>query len=325
MAKKINTFDEYLESFKKSSKLNRNILSELEIEQLKELYNKFNIEKVTYLGKSPIRYAYNFINYNVNSSTWISDIKRIIELGNKANKEKMILMYGSKHGNEKWNNYLKVQSESNTFEYKNKKFGMTKEEFKEYNSRRSVTLKNLIKRHGEEIGLEKWNEYCDRQRYTTSLDYFIETYGEIKGTEKYESYIEVVSKNIKYCFKNKIVSNLENEVRNEIEKYFSTESQYIIETDMKCYSSAFDIYIPSKELLIEVHGDYWHMNPKTHNPSYINPTTKMSAKQKWHLDKVKVGFANKNGYDVIVIWESDWKTDKDNIMENIIKYEKTRN
>ena len=62
---------------------------------------------------------------------------------------------------------------------------MTSEEIDEYNKSRAVTRENLIKKHGEEEGLKIWKRYCDKQKYTTSLEYFIEKYGKEKGEEKY--------------------------------------------------------------------------------------------------------------------------------------------
>ena len=65
---------------------------------------------------------------------------------------------------------------------------MTEEEFKEYNKSRSSTKELFIKRHGKEVGTKMWEEYCERQRYTTSLEYFIKEYGEEDGYKKYMSF-----------------------------------------------------------------------------------------------------------------------------------------
>ena len=35
-----------------------------------------------------------------------------------------------------------------------------------------------------------WDEYCERQRYTNSLEYMIEEYGEEEGTKKYNKFNE---------------------------------------------------------------------------------------------------------------------------------------
>ena len=96
--------------------------------------------------------------------------------------------HGQDIGLRKWKEYCDKQAKSNTFEYKRDKYGWTKEKFDEYNKSRSVTLENLVKKHGEENGLILWRDYCDRQKYTTSLDYFISEYGIDNGTEKYNNF-----------------------------------------------------------------------------------------------------------------------------------------
>ena len=102
-------------------------------------------------------------------------------------KEKMIIKHGLEEGIKKWDNYCNKQAETNSLEYKSKKYGMSVDEFKEYNSSRSVTKENLIKRHGIELGTEKWNAYVERQSYAgCKLEYFIEKYGETDGTIKYK-------------------------------------------------------------------------------------------------------------------------------------------
>ena len=67
-------------------------------------------------------------------------------------QEHMIEKYGEEEGNKIWDNYCKRQAETNTYEYKRKKYGMNKREFKEFNLSRAVTKKNLVKKYGEEIG-----------------------------------------------------------------------------------------------------------------------------------------------------------------------------
>ncbi len=66
--------------------------------------------------------------------------------------------------------------------------GLDERTFEEYNKSRSVTLDNLTKRHGFEKGEKIWNEYCERQKFTTSLEYFKQKYGEEKGIEKYNNF-----------------------------------------------------------------------------------------------------------------------------------------
>ena len=100
----------------------------------------------------------------------------------------MIRKWGEKEGKKRWKSYCDKQAETNTFEYKQEKYGWSKEQFEEFNKSRAVTLELCIERHGEEAGRKMWDEYCERQRYTTSLEYMIEEYGEEEGTKKYKDF-----------------------------------------------------------------------------------------------------------------------------------------
>ena len=80
-------------------------------------------------------------------------------------EERFIKKYGEDLGKIKYSEYKKFQSVKNTFEYKRQTYGWSREQFDEYNRSRSVTKENLIKRHGEIIGTQKWNKYVNRQKY----------------------------------------------------------------------------------------------------------------------------------------------------------------
>lgn len=70
----------------------------------------------------------------------------------------------------------------------------------------------------------------------------------------------------------------------------------------------FDIYIKNIKLIIEVNGDYWHANPIFYNESdiikYPNNIIK-KASDVWKKDKIKSNCAEKNGFDILYIWEND--------------------
>jgi hypothetical protein len=100
--------------------------------------------------------------------------------------ESFIARYGEKIGTEKWNQYCEKERYTKSFEYWQKKYGETEESYKKYNAYRACTLNNFIIRYGEEQGLEKWNNYVERQRYTLTKEYFIEKYGLEEGSKKYE-------------------------------------------------------------------------------------------------------------------------------------------
>tara|TARA_R110000803_G_C11917729_1_gene313979 strand:+ start:116 stop:991 length:876 start_codon:yes stop_codon:yes gene_type:complete len=87
-------------------------------------------------------------------------------------------------------------------------------------------------------------------------------------------------------------------------------------------SKIFDIYLPKYNLLIEYNGDYWHCNPTKYKSDYLNHKKNKTALEIWEYDKNKLYLAEKEGYYCEVIWESDYKKNKDIIFELIKNYEK---
>ena len=63
----------------------------------------------------------------------------------------------------------------------------------------------------------------------------------------------------------------------------------------------FDFYIPSKNMLIEIHGDYWHANPIIYENKELNRIQKKNVKN----DLFKTSLAITNGYLIETVWEYD--------------------
>lgn len=87
-------------------------------------------------------------------------------------------------------------------------------------------------------------------------------------------------------------------------------------------SKIFDIYIPNYNLLIEYNGDYWHCNPNKYKIDYINKKKNKTAKEIWVYDKNKLDLAKDKGYLCEVIWETDYKKNKNIILLILKKYDK---
>jgi len=85
-------------------------------------------------------------------------------------------------------------------------------------------------------------------------------------------------------------------------------------------SKIFDIYVPKFNLLIEYNGDYWHCNPIKYDENYLHKKKNKTAKEMWEYDTNKLDLAIKNGYTFEVIWENDYKKNKNIINDLINKY-----
>ena len=239
----------------------------------------------------------------------------------------MIRKWGEKEGKKRWKSYCDKQAETNTFEYKQEKYGWSKEQFEEFNKSRAVTLELCIERHGEEAGRKMWDEYCERQRYTTSLEYMIEEYGEEEGTKKYKDFCYYRTNSCgsksyslisQQCF-NVIYSHINT--TNEI-YYHDLNKEYSIINNNTTYN--LDFYDKTKNLVIAFLGDYWHANPKRYNSdeTIIHHQKSICVKDIWKYDKQRKRNICKvlNNPVYIEVWESDWKENQYKVMEEILKY-----
>jgi G:T-mismatch repair DNA endonuclease (very short patch repair protein) len=93
-------------------------------------------------------------------------------------------------------------------------------------------------------------------------------------------------------------------------------------TQQEIIGKPFDFYLPELNLLVEFNGDYWHCNPKIYKHDYFNKKLLKTAKEIWEKDFNKVYLAESRGYFCEVIWESDYKNNKNIILDIIKQYEK---
>ena len=266
-----------------------------------------------------------------------SEIKEHLSL-NAMTLKNCIKRHGKEKGTKIFNDYCDKQAYSNSFEYKQEKHGWTKEEYDRYNSSRSVTLENCIKRHGKEQGTKIFKDYCDKQSYIgCKEEYFIEKFGEEQGKLKYEevnkqkvlslpNFIRKYGKdvgNIKYKEYYNKRSNIHSIISLELfdsldidESWYGSKNDgeyFVIMENDRMY--LLDYYVPSKNKAIEFHGDYWHGNPKTYKETDVIALGSITAGDKWKQDAERISMIESTGIEVLVIWESDYLKDKEGTLE----------
>jgi hypothetical protein len=251
--------------------------------------------------------------------------------------------YGTEEGQIRWENYKAKQAFTNSFEYKQQKYGWSEEDFEAYNKSRASTLENMIAKYGEEKGSVKWQLYCERQSYTNTLDYFVEKYGEEKGFSKYSEInllkahtIENVqrvhncsmddakrileSRNLSVAF----TSNLEKIIISEIEQRLRRKLQFTINTKQYCVwgndkPNFYDIVDNNRA--IEINGDYWHCNPNRYDPNYYHPTSQLLAEEIWIKDRQKIDLLLElRNIPTLVVWESEYIDNKKEVINKCIQW-----
>jgi hypothetical protein len=68
-----------------------------------------------------------------------------------------------------------------------------------------------------------------------------------------------------------------------------------------------DGYAKNINTIFEFHGDFWHGNPKLYNKNKANPRVGLTFGELYEKTLQKSTFIKDNGYNLIEIWENDWK------------------
>ena len=285
----------------------------------------------------------NYVKFAFNVSDQDFNIQKKRHAVTIPNLEKK---YGKAEAIAKWESYVDKQRVTNLFEYKSKKYGMSEEEFKEFNQSRSCTLENFIKRHGEETGREKWNSYINRQAYTNTLEYLISKYGNERGETEYrkinskkahtyENYVSRLGLEIgseefdKYI--NKIrpsYSKCSQDFFQELDKrlakfnfttYFHRKNgefgKVLKEINRYC---KVDYYIKELNIAVEYYGDYWHANPSKYSGTDVLHSGH-TAFEIWEHDTIRNSILEKeHKIKTIIVWQNADSLDREKELNKIV-------
>lgn len=99
----------------------------------------------------------------------------------------------------------------------------------------------------------------------------------------------------------KTISKFQKRIYDEVKKEYSDA---LLEEYLSDVNKSVDIYVPSKKLIIECFGNYWHCNPNLYKPDYYHKNVKLTAEQIWHKDNERIEYFKKLGYQVKIVWET---------------------
>jgi very-short-patch-repair endonuclease len=281
------------------------------------------------------------------------EIAKKIAFGSGVSLDGMIQRYGKEKGTIKFNEYKKKQAHSNSFEYKHEKYGWDIKKYENFNKSRGITLQNQIKKYGKNEGILRFEKYCEKQSKTSTIEYLINRFGEERANEildakgKRIEYFEriygenAIEKYVEYwnSVKNPYYSKVSIELfdllifelnLNQYKIYYKENEYGIYDKDSSQYFK-YDFTIPELNLIIEFNGDAWHANPsiysKDDKPHPINK--KVTASELWKYDNIKKSAAESNGFNVLYVWENDYRNNFENmyiiLKENINELRTRRN
>lgn len=118
-----------------------------------------------------------------------------------------------------------------------------------------------------------------------------------------------------------IISTLLNEINfsDDLHYFAKNKDQFCFKLSNGKYKLV-DFYDKKNNLVIEINGDFFHCNPKKYNEDYFNYFSNLTAKEIWILEKqILDDVKNLYGCKLYIIWESDWKENKNEIINNLKK------
>ena len=75
--------------------------------------------------------------------------------------------------------------------------------------------------------------------------------------------------------------------------------------------------------IIEYNGDFWHANPKIyqeHELIKFPGNTMMYAYELWVRDQTRTQVARDHGFDLLTVWESDFRSNKEEILNQCLNF-----
>lgn len=317
--KRFITYKIYWEKLKKD---NPDILED----ELFELYKKNVTSKSKidyYLARNDLnekKAREDFENWKsrpkVNSKTWY------------------IEKYGKIDGPKKYSEWVKKFSHSHTLSGYIEKYGKI-EGTRLYNQVQtnksfSLSLEGFKERYGEIEGSERYSSWVENSRLT--LEKFTELYGENDGPIKYYEFQNLrLSNSMKSQSRAskislELFSNISKEFPENCFLYGDGNEKKItgVSKDGKYKTYFLDFYDPKTRLGIEFFGDYWHKYPGSSVTDDI-PVEELVYQFDKDLERLQIIQSSEEIWgDVEVVWESDYKDHKEEIINRLVNLIKDR-
>jgi len=244
--------------------------------------------------------------------------------------------WGEQNGTQKWNEYNKKRIDtfkqgrkigkyaSRDLTWFQKKYGINKG-YEVWDAKRKaqafkVSTKGYIEKYGEEIGRAKIKESKSRGE-----EYYVKKYDEEIGRKKFIDYCRKVS-----AAKTNSVSKWSIDCCEEIKKtikdlkYYGINEITIGLTKLQEQKIGQKIMRPDlfyKGKIIEFQGDLFHGNPSLfENTDCPHPYNKLTQLELRNIDQKKIEFYNSKGWEVLEIWENDYKLNKKEIINQCIQF-----
>lgn len=254
--------------------------------------------------------------------------------GDNNSLKRFIELYGKEEGEKRY----KEKSKKITNRLKGKPspfFG--KKHTEESKNKMSINIKNSDyhksikgKPYDELKGKGARQKLSDKMKGTFSLGWFVEKYGE-EGEQLYRERCENITKTTHFTHYNKKNKNNYSKISQDLfwkiyeklpdKKY---EKIYFAELNHEhgCSTNKnFDFVILDNKKIIEFNGNLWHANPDIYEATdKPNPHLELTSEDIWKMDRNKIDNAIIKGFEVLVIWENEYKKDDEKCIKKCLEF-----
>ena len=236
--------------------------------------------------------------------------------------EAFITRHGEEEGTKRYKNSCEKRKFSNTLEgyilRYGKEEGTLKHELMKVRKSNSKTLENFIRIYGEEEGNEAFKNFKNMCKYVQSSQYYIDKYGEEDGLIKWKDLTYRKIKNSLHSGYSKVSQVLFFEIL-EFIKDKQCVNFALHNKETRINNFLVDFCYGNK--IIEFYGDLWHANPKFFKKEDICvPWKSLISKDIWEKDKKRINFIKDQGYEVFIIWESEYNENKEMAINKCLNF-----
>jgi hypothetical protein len=168
-----------------------------------------------------------------------------------------------------------------------------------------------------------------------SLDICIDKYGKEEGkivfTNRQIKWHDTLTKNgnikggyskISQVLFYDIIKSYDNTNRIKQVYFWTKNKEYILKNDVSIF--LYDFVDLNSKKIIEYNGDQYHANPSKYScsdmPHPYHKTNKYRADKIWKRDGIKIELAKSNGFDVLVIWDSEYRKYPQQTLQKCIEF-----
>lgn len=168
-------------------------------------------------------------------------------------------------------------------------------------------------------------EKVKERQSTNTQERFMERYGEEEGLKKWfdrqEKWLGSMKESGMFSGTSEVSDNLFEKINQSFGNLrYGNDELTIRLTKGWC---KVDCLNPENNKVIEFYGDYWHGNPKKYKPDDVIKTgskNQIIVKDKWEHDRIRINQLKEKGYDVMIIWESEYRENPDLIIGKCIGF-----